>query len=417
MLREIALSQVRVGMHIHAFSGAWLDHAFWRAQFTIRTEEELRKVCTSGASGVWIDTCKGLDLDGESPRESASAPAEILVDFPNGEPPAVKRPSSLCETELAEAAKVCRDALPRISAIFSEARMGKAVDAETCGAIVDEITESVSKHPSALLSLLRLKRQDNYTFMHSLSVCALMVSLGRRLGWRGKELKNVGLGGLLHDVGKAKVPLEILNKPGKLTPEERTLIRQHTHFGCELLGIVNGLDPAVVDICLHHHEKIDGTGYLGLVGDQISVAAKMASVCDVYDALTSDRPYRHATNPAEALRQMAQWTGHIDQHILYALVSVIGIYPIGSIVRLQSGRIAVVVGQNSRTLLTPQVRVFFDTRSKSDVEPESIDLSSPACQDAIVGCEPAASWTDKELDRFWSPTLTTASAADRASEI
>lgn len=405
MLKEISVGQTRVGMHVHAFSGSWIDHPFWRARFTVASDEDLRRILDSGVRALWIDTDKGRDVDvaPEKPvhvavasqPEDASPPALPQADLPRG----------LCEAELAEAARLCRTAAPRIAAMFGEVRMGKAVDRDLCETLVDEITDSVSRNPTALVSVARLKRQDDYTFMHSLAVCGLMVSLGKQLGLRGRELMNAGLGGLLHDVGKAQVPLEILNKPGKLSTDEFGVMQQHPRLGEALLRSVGGVDAAVVDVCLHHHEKLDGTGYLQRAGEQISLFARMGAVCDVYDALTSNRPYKVGWNPAEALRRMAQWQGHFEQRVLHALVALIGLYPVGSLVRLQSGRIAVVVAHEDSSLLTPKVKAFFDTRKNLRIEPVIVDLARPGCQDAIERYESAGEWNFKDVDALWCPAI------------
>ncbi len=380
-----------------------MDHPFWRARFTLATDEDLHKILGSGVHALWIDTSKGRDVG--APDSEALMTAEV-ADRASSEPtplPTPDRTESLCEVELAEAAQLCRTALPRISAMFAEVRMGQAVDQIMCESLVNEITDSVTRNPSALVSVARLKRKDDYTFMHSLAVCGLMVALGRKLGLRGADLMNAGLGGLLHDVGKAQVPLEILNKPDKLTPEEYGVMRQHPQLGHGVLKSVGGIDPAVVDVCLYHHEKLDGTGYFQRTGHQISVPARMGAVCDVYDALTSDRPYKLGWSPAEALRRMAQWQGHFDQRILHALVAVIGLYPVGSLVRLRSDRIAVVLGQEEGALLMPRVKAFFNTRTKLRIEPVVVDLWRPSCEDAITGYESAAVWNFKDVGALWCP--------------
>ena len=161
--------------------------------------------------------------------------------------------------------------------------------------------------------------------MHSVAVCALMLSQGRELGIRGEELRQAGMAGMLHDLGKAFIPLEILNKPGKLTDEEFTLVKTHPARGHALLQEAGAASATVLDVCLHHHEKVDGSGYPhGLSGAQISTVARMGAVCDVYDAVTSDRPYKAGWDPGEALRRMVQWKGHFDPQALQALVKAVG---------------------------------------------------------------------------------------------
>jgi putative nucleotidyltransferase with HDIG domain len=287
--------------------------------------------------------------------------------------------------------------------MFQEVRMGKAISAEAAGELVDEISSSVMRNPGALISLARLKTADDYTYMHSVAVCALMVALARQLGLDEKQTKEAGMSGLLHDLGKALMPMEVLNKPGKLTDEEFAIIKGHPVEGHRLLVEGGSASEITLDVCLHHHEKVDGNGYPDrLKGDAISLFAKMGAVCDVYDAITSNRPYKDGWDPAESIRKMTEWSqGHFDQRIFQAFVKSIGIYPTGSLVRLSSGRLGVVIEQSEKSLLAPRVKVFFSTKSQAYIPPEMIDLSRPGVSEKIAGREDAAKWGIKNVDQFW----------------
>jgi putative nucleotidyltransferase with HDIG domain len=261
----------------------------------------------------------------------------------------------------------------------------------------------VVRNPGALISLARLKSVDDYTYMHSVAVCALMVALARQLGIDEKTTREAGMAGLLHDLGKAVMPMEVLNKPGKLTDEEFRIMKSHPAEGHRMLveGGVAGEIP--LDVVLHHHEKVDGSGYpKGLKGDAISLFAKMGAVCDVYDAITSNRPYKSGWDPAESIRKMTEWsTGHFDQRIFQAFVKSVGIYPIGSLVRLESGRLGIVVDQTELSLLAPKVRVFFSTKANAHIPLEVVDLSARNAPDKIVSREDPAKWNFADLDKMW----------------
>jgi HD-GYP domain-containing protein (c-di-GMP phosphodiesterase class II) len=231
-----------------------------------------------------------------------------------------------------------------------------------------------------------------------------MVSLARQVGLDEQAVREAGMAGLLHDLGKAVMPMDVLNKPGKLTDDEFRLIKSHPVEGHRLLAEGKTASAIVLDVCLHHHEKVDGSGYPDrLPGDQISLFAKMGAVCDVYDAITSNRPYKAGWDPAESIRKMTEWSkGHFDERVFQAFIKSIGIYPVGSLVKLGSGRLAVVIEQSDRSLLTPRVKVFFSTKSQTYLVPEVLDLSRPGVTDKIVGREDAANWGIKNMDDLWT---------------
>ena len=207
------------------------------------------------------------------------------------------------------------------------------------------------------------------------------------------------MAGMLHDIGKMAMPLDVLNKPGKLSDDEYAVMRSHPERGhAILLGAGVAVSEAVLDVCLHHHEKMDGTGYPHrLAGEQISRLARMGAICDVYDAITSDRPYKTAWDASGSLARMAQWQGHFDTQILHAFVRTVGIYPLGSLVQLQSGRLGVVIEHNA-----PRLKLFYSTRTRAPIVPVELDLSSPQCSDRIVGREDPAAWGFSNLDTLWS---------------
>lgn len=282
--------------------------------------------------------------------------------------------------------------------------MGKAVDIGGAQQLVEEISDSVARNPGALISLARLKTVDDYTYMHSVAVCAMMVGLAKQLGLDEEQTRAAGMAGLMHDLGKALMPMDVLNKPGKLTVAEFNIIKTHPVEGHRMLLSGRKVDPLVLDVCLHHHEKTDGSGYpKGLRADEISLFAKMGAVCDVYDAITSNRPYKSGWDPAESLRKMAEWAnGHFDGKVFQAFVKSLGIYPIGSLVKLTSGRLGVVVEQTGKSLTTPSVKVFYSTKSNMRILPEVIDLSLPGTIEKIVSREDPAKWRFADLNELWS---------------
>lgn len=405
MLKRIRVGQLQLGMHIQEFCGSWMEHPFWRSRFVLKDPKDLERILSSSIQEVWIDSSKGLDVPaGVSAVSEAESEAQVEQELQLAAQAQRQTAAVSVAVELERAAQICRQSKEAVVSMFQEARMGKAVDAAGAQRLVDEISDSVARNASALISLARLKTADDYTYMHSVAVCAMMIALARQLGLDEVQARSAGLAGLLHDLGKARMPMEVLNKPGKLTDAEFGIMKSHPVEGHQMLLAVGNVDPIALDVCLHHHEKIDGSGYpKGLKGDQISLFAKMGAVCDVYDAITSNRPYKAGWDPAESLRKMAEWAqGHFDAQVFQAFVKSLGIYPIGSLVRLASGRLAVVVEQSNRSLTMPLVKAFYSTKSDLRIPPELIDLSTPNCSDKIAGREDPAKWKFPDLNELWS---------------
>ena len=406
MHKRISVQQLRLGMFIHEFCGSWMEHPFWRTAFMLDDPDDLRRIVECGITEVWIDTSRGLDVPTEAAttaEESAEAEVDRALQSVANDAQHPERRLSLAE-EAVRAARICAAARTAVSEMFQEARLGKAIDTARAASLVEEISGSVRRNPGAIISLARLKNRDEYTYMHSVAVCALMIGLARELGLDERQTRDAGQAGLLHDVGKMMIPDSILNKPGKLTDEEFARMREHPAEGHRLLSQASTpVSDVALDVCLHHHEKTDGSGYPHRLDDaRISLFAKMGAICDVYDAITSNRPYKAGWNPAESLRKMAEWCkGHFDPKIFHAFVKCVGIYPVGSLVRLQSGRLAVVIEQHEEALLTPRVRAFFSTRSNARIPPEIIDLARPGCPEKIVGAEDPDKWRFPDLEALW----------------
>lgn len=405
MLKTIAVKDVRMGMYIHELKGPWMEHPFWRTKFVLKDTEDLQKLRASNLQEVVIDIAQGLDVLPEPEdvehRLTDKEMAMLELDPISGKEALAKRVPTTLENERQQAAKVIASSRRAIASMFKDLRMGKAIETEAVMPIVEEISASVARNVHALISLVRLKTADDYTYMHSVAVCALMTALARELKLSENEVKQAGLAGLMHDMGKAGIPLQILNKPGSLTDTEFSVVREHPQLGHDMLVKANICDPVTLDVCLHHHEKMDGSGYPEkLTSDQISLFAKMGAICDVYDAVTSTRAYKPAWEPGMALRRMASWSGHFDPVVFKAFVKSLGIYPIGTVVILKSGRLAVVVRQNADSLLKPVVKAFFSTKSKIHIPVVELDLSKNA--DEIVGNESAATWGIGNIDHLWS---------------
>ncbi len=279
---------------------------------------------------------------------------------------------------------------------FEDLRFGRDLNVEKLWPLVSGIQASVSRHPAAIMSVTRLKDRHEYTYVHSVAVCGLMIGLARQMGLDPSLHHEIGLAGLLHDIGKARVPTMLLNKPSALTTEERVIMRDHARWGFETLTVgdetldkSNRMSPIVLDVCLHHHERIDGSGYPDRQrGENISIYARMAAICDTYDVITSARVYKSAQSPAEALELLGNNPGKFDPDILRSFSALIGVFPVGSMVRLQSDRLAVVLESDETNPTAPPVCPFFCIKTRQKLPWRR----SPPELDPIVGLELPSRW-------------------------
>jgi putative nucleotidyltransferase with HDIG domain len=260
--------------------------------------------------------------------------------------------------------------------------------------VVERIGDSILRNGDALLALCRVKTKDDYTFQHSVSVGALLIAFCRELGMDADEVHQAGVGGMLHDLGKVRVPDAVLNKPGRLTDEEFAVMKGHVVESRRILEDTPNISDIALRVAAEHHERYDGSGYAaGLKGEAISRIGQMAAICDVYDAITSDRVYHKGMAPTEALRKIFEWSKfHFNPQLTQAFLRCIGIYPVGTLVKLESGRLAVVLAQHEGNLLQPLVRIVFHAKGDHYLKPEDLDLARPGCADRVLGYEAPEQW-------------------------
>lgn len=394
MRKKISIRDLKLGMFVDELCGSWMDHPFWKFSFKLTDVKDLKSLQGSDVHEVWIDTSKGLDVEASvavvTDEVEKLKADEVLLQVAIQEHKAVARVE--LKEELSRARKIQAKGKQAVMSMFAEARMGNALPMGEAASLVDEITQSISRNPAALLSLSRLKNKDDYTYLHSVAVCALMIALGKQMGMEGATLKSLGMAGLLHDIGKMAIPDDVLNKPGKLTDDEFNVIKQHPVRGWEVLKASFGVDDIALDVCLHHHERVDGKGYPDKLSDEnLSLYAKMGAVCDVYDAITSDRSYKKGWEPADSIHKMAEWKeGHFDSHVFEAFVKTVGIYPTSTLVKLKSGRLGVVTDQSEKSLLKPKVKVFFSSSAQAPIPMEIVDLALG--KDSIESVENPLTW-------------------------
>jgi len=395
MIKKIRVEQLQTGMYIHDMDCGWMEHPFFSGSLMVKNEKTIGQIIGSGIHEVYIDTGKGLDVV-DAPTES-----EVKAEIEQQMIALVQQPrqdeSASLHDELVKSRKVHREANKIVHSIMQDVRIGKQIELEQVDPVVEHLTDSILRNKDALLSLCRIKQKDDYTFLHSVSVGALLISFARALGLDRNVTRLLGIGGMLHDIGKMKVPNEVLNKPGKLTDVEFAIMESHVVYSRDILSETGNIDQISLDVAAQHHERHDGSGYpLGLKGSEMSVYGQMAAIVDVYDAITSDRCYHKGMEPTVALRKMFEWSKfHFNPELIHTFVRTIGIYPVGTLVMLESGKIGIVIAQNEKTLTQPLVRVVFNSRKIHYVAPEDIDLSKPlgkGGEDKIVSHESPAKW-------------------------
>jgi HD-GYP domain-containing protein (c-di-GMP phosphodiesterase class II) len=398
MLKNVKPAEVRLGMYVSGFEGSWLDHPFWRSRFEISTPEQLERIRQSRVEAVIIDLSKGLGPEEQQPHSSPAAPRT-----PHGSPGLHSRALDVLPlrmpltgreraTEVRRASRTLSRSKIAVTRLFADARLGNAITTDEVAPLVDDIAESVERDASIILNIARLKTKDEYTFLHSVAVCALMINMARTLNLPDAQVQELGMAGLLHDVGKMAIPDSILQKPDRLNDQEFTTVRTHPEQGHAILSAAGGISATALDVCLHHHEKMDGTGYpFRIPGDRLSLAARMGAICDVYDAITSQRPYNVPMSPAEALLRMSQWPGHFDKLLFSTFVQSLGILPAGTLVLLNSDHLAIVTEEN-RAGANAVARIFYAPFLEAHIPPRDVVIHPAERGRRIVSIEDPADW-------------------------
>lgn len=396
MIKNVSIAQLKPGMYIHDLNCGWMEHPFAFNQFKISTPDQIRTIVEHGLHEVYIDTEKGLDVaEAQTAQEVKQQLDAKLVEIATNKPDPVIR-CAVAE-EMLKAKNAYSAANKIIANLMQDIRLGKQIETEQAVQVVEQMTSSIFRNKDAMLSLTRLRAKDDYTFRHSVSVCTLLVSFARTLELDRSTIQAIGVGALLHDVGKMKVPDRVLNKPGKLTDDEFNIMKGHANHSRVLLEDTRGMTQIGIDVAAQHHERFDGSGYpLGLKHDGISLYGQMAAIVDVYDAITADRCYHKGMETSLALRKLLEWSKfHFNEKLVHAFVRSVGVYPVGILVKLESELLGVVYEQHEKNLLTPKIRVIYDSKRNNPMPPRDLDLSKPVGKgggDKIVGYVDPKTW-------------------------
>lgn len=394
MIKKIPVHLLEPGMYVSDFNAGWLNHPFAFNSMLINSEADLAKVRAAGIRELFIDTDRGRDVGDGVPTatEASRESAEQLDRMATTSRPVVAEARVSLAEEMNRAHVAYGEATRVIRNLMDDIRLGHQVELASTRPTVERIVASVMRNSNAMMTMRRLKSLDDYTFLHSVSVCAMLVTFSKVVDLEMNAIHDLALGALVHDVGKMRVAQAVLNKPARLSEEEYRHMKSHVVLGSDYIRQLPGIPALALEPLDLHHERYDGSGYpRGLKGDEISQVGRMSGIVDVYDAITSDRVYRKGMSPAAAVQKLFEWSKfHFDPALTQVFVKSVGIYPVGTLVRLESGRLGVVIEQSDAHLLTPRVRVMYDAKRMHYIAPEVVDLSRPmgaGGADRIVGYE------------------------------
>jgi putative nucleotidyltransferase with HDIG domain len=342
---KIHISELKIGMFVSKLDRPWLETPFLMQGFIIESLSDIDTVAEY-SQHVWIDAVQQVWIPPEE---------RVLLD------PAQKKVNYINKVEAKDeheqALNVYREARQLTRTLLDDIRLGGVINTEQAKATVKDCVDSILRNADALLWMSKIRSQDEYTAEHCLNVCILAIAFGRHLGMSEADLEKIGLCGLLHDVGKMRVPQEVLNKPSSLTDKEFNMIKAHTVHGRNLLMASPGIPNSTIDVAYSHHEKMDGSGYpRQLPASGISEFARIIALVDAYDAITADRCYSLGRPSTEALKIIFKDRGtHFDERLSLEFIKCIGLYPPGTLVELVNGLVCIVLETNKKFRHLPKV--------------------------------------------------------------
>ncbi|HHF3229838.1 TPA: HD-GYP domain-containing protein [Vibrio diabolicus] len=373
---KIALADVGVGMFVTAIEHNKRVNLANAGR--ISSPEGIKKLTASGVKYVWVDQTLSSQKCVFKPVDESIVAVEEEREPKSSDFSKVQRAYRSRDVQHKRAKKLIAEAKDLAQKLLNQTFEGKIIEVDEVEAWADDVIESVFIDSDALQCVSALRKKDSYLLEHSVNVACLLVSFGKYLGLDKQTLKQLAIGGIIHDVGKIKVDDKILHKPAKLTPEEFEHMKLHQVFAGEIILHVKGLSDVSRDVCLMHHEKLDGNGYpRGLKGDEIPIHGRMSCIVDIYDALTADRCYKKGMSSAEAFKILLSLTPfHLDSDLVYKFINCVGMYPVGSIVELSDGRVGIVWSSNDSQALKPEVKCFYSRKYQRYIDVAMVDLKN-----------------------------------------
>lgn len=359
---------LKVGMYVSKLDKPWLESPFLFQGFVLKNQADIDAV---------RQQCKFVFIDENKQHESlifTSKPSSLSLAALEKNPP-YKQTSAFAK-EIPKAGYIYKESAALIKSFMEDISLDKTISVKIAKKAVADCVNSVLNAPDALLWMTQLKNRDLYTSQHSMNVCILAITLGRQIKLNVEQLNIAGLCGMMHDMGKMRIPLEVLNKPGKLDPQELEIMQSHAEIGWKLLQSSTEMSREAIEAAYSHHEHLDGTGYpRGLTADKIGLYTRIVSIVDMYDAITSDRIYQKGRTHIDAISIMTKLgNSHLDADLTFKFIECLGIYPPGSIVEMSNGEVAIVVEANQTTRLKPKIIILLDEQ-KNPRQEQLIDLS------------------------------------------
>ena len=376
---KIPISQLRTGMFVvEIISGK--KGVSVKSEGYVLSPNAISKLEKSGVTHVCVDP----DKDKNKPIE-ADPSLNIRTDEEEKPPTQELSPKVSLEHEMKTASALYGNAKELQAKVLEDIANGRLFDLDDARTQTDAIVDSIFRNQDALACMARLRLKDEYLIEHSLNVSILTTIFAKHLGEKREIIEQLALGAFLHDVGKVRIPDHILHKPGRLTAEEYDEMKNHVTLGVELLQDSPQLSHLAMAMIKEHHERLDGTGYpLALKGKQISKYGRMIAIVDSYDAMTADRVYKSGMHPINAFKKLRQGDEFTyDASLVESFIQCLGLYPVGTLVKLDSGKLGLISRLNPTKPLKPCVKVFYNTRMSQAIPIEEIDLSSSKARDQI----------------------------------
>ena len=383
MERKVSTAYLKVGMYVVNLDRPWRETSFLIQGFFIMYEDEILSLAEQ-CDYIYIDPVQGIEADmylDDSPESSANKRLETNKDLESFLETGKKKVNyEDAETTVKElpVAKAAFEAASEIIAGIMEDDVRKdKLNIKAVKGAVEPILDSMIRNSDAFVWMVKMQQHDSYTYDHSVENCALGIAFGRHMGLNKKGLQTLAMGLLLMDVGKARLPQDLLTKQSALTSEEVIEMQKHVDYSVEILKKTEGINESVVNIALTHHERYDGSGYPnGLVGVQTPIYGRIAAIIDCYDAMTTSTPYRKAVSEHAALQNIYNLRDqYFQQELVEQFLQCMGVYPTGSLVELSTGEVGIILSQNVTQRLKPKIMMVLDEQKQQYAERRVIDLA------------------------------------------